>query len=401
MTTGLRAGQPAAGLAGLARLGRRLGGGVRRGGRAQSRPGGWPGWPTRPAEPARVTRTDRSGAEVLTGAGPAAGHLGRRPAGRGGRRRQAWHRRPATSCAASTGPTSRVTAEAVLPRRTAIVRASASGRSDGQVLAANVDAVAVVESLVPGAAGRPDRAAAGAGLGQRRRSRTWCSPRPTCAPTARPWPPSSARRWLPAYPSICSLRQRVWAWPSSRLCAPAGGRWPCSAAPAPASRPCSTRCVGAEVMATNALAAIGKGRHTTVTRELHASAGGGSGHRHPRPARGRPAGHRRPGRGLPRGRGAGRAVPVHGLRARRRARLRGAGRRRGRRAAGAPAGELAQAAAGGRVGRPRAPTPGCGRPASRSGRSSTRPTGPGGSGPDAGADGCQRGSSWTRRPGIG
>src|SRR6185437_7323954 len=34
--------------------------------------------------------------------------------------------------------------------------------------------------------------------------------------------------------------------------------------------------VGAEVMATNALAAVGKGRHTTVTRELHASAGGGA-----------------------------------------------------------------------------------------------------------------------------
>jgi ribosome biogenesis GTPase len=34
--------------------------------------------------------------------------------------------------------------------------------------------------------------------------------------------------------------------------------------------------VGAELMATNALATFGKGRHTTVTRELHASASGGA-----------------------------------------------------------------------------------------------------------------------------
>jgi ribosome biogenesis GTPase len=34
--------------------------------------------------------------------------------------------------------------------------------------------------------------------------------------------------------------------------------------------------VGADVMATNALATFGKGRHTTVTRELHPSASGGS-----------------------------------------------------------------------------------------------------------------------------
>lgn len=44
------------------------------------------------------------------------------------------------------GPT---TLEAVLPRRTAVVRAEAAGTSRGQVLAANVDVVAVVVALHP------------------------------------------------------------------------------------------------------------------------------------------------------------------------------------------------------------------------------------------------------------
>jgi ribosome biogenesis GTPase / thiamine phosphate phosphatase len=47
-------------------------------------------------------------------------------------------------------PDGRVTAEAVLPRRTALVRAvSSPGVAQGQVLAANADAVAVVEGLQP------------------------------------------------------------------------------------------------------------------------------------------------------------------------------------------------------------------------------------------------------------
>ena len=47
---------------------------------------------------------------------------------------------------------------AILPRRTAIVRSSASGRSQGQVLAANVDTVAITVSLaVPVDLGRVER----------------------------------------------------------------------------------------------------------------------------------------------------------------------------------------------------------------------------------------------------
>ena len=43
----------------------------------------------------------------------------------------------------------RLVLTAVLPRRTAVVRAQADGSSHGQVLAANADVVAVVEGMVP------------------------------------------------------------------------------------------------------------------------------------------------------------------------------------------------------------------------------------------------------------
>jgi ribosome biogenesis GTPase len=48
-----------------------------------------------------------------------------------------------------TWPDRRVTIETVLPRRTAVVRASADAASHGQVLAANIDVAAVVEPLDP------------------------------------------------------------------------------------------------------------------------------------------------------------------------------------------------------------------------------------------------------------
>jgi ribosome biogenesis GTPase / thiamine phosphate phosphatase len=97
-------------------------------------------------EPARMARVDRSSYEVLTLGGllrvtPGGELLARAAAD------------PiATPC---TGdwvvirhwPDERITAEEVLERRTAIVRATASGRSEGQVLAANVDRVLVLVSL--------------------------------------------------------------------------------------------------------------------------------------------------------------------------------------------------------------------------------------------------------------
>lgn len=46
-------------------------------------------------------------------------------------------------------PDDRITVEAVAPRRTAIVRAEVGGTSRGQVLAANVDVIAIVVGLIP------------------------------------------------------------------------------------------------------------------------------------------------------------------------------------------------------------------------------------------------------------
>ena len=46
-------------------------------------------------------------------------------------------------------PDDRITVESVLPRRTTIVRAEVGGSSRGQVLAANVDVIAIVVGLVP------------------------------------------------------------------------------------------------------------------------------------------------------------------------------------------------------------------------------------------------------------
>jgi ribosome biogenesis GTPase / thiamine phosphate phosphatase len=98
--------------------------------------------------PARVTRVDRGVCAALAAAGTVrasvAGAILERAA-----------RDPAQlPCAGDwvvvrSWPDSRTTVEAVLPRRTAIVRATAGKEALGQILAANVDAAAVVEPLEP------------------------------------------------------------------------------------------------------------------------------------------------------------------------------------------------------------------------------------------------------------
>ncbi len=227
-----------------------------------------------PGEPARVTRTDRSGAEVLTGTGPL---------------RVTWGADLLAAVAADGGlaPTTgdfvrcqhwadeRVTAEQVLPRRTAILRASASGRSEGQVLAANIDAVAVVEPLVPEPqVGRVERLLALA------------------------WDSGAAPHLVLTKADLCTDGEAVAAdlgrdvapgVPVHLLAAPtglgladlaalcAGGQTLALLGGSGAGKSTLLNAlVGAEIMATNALAAVGKGRHTTVTRELHASANGGA-----------------------------------------------------------------------------------------------------------------------------
>jgi ribosome biogenesis GTPase len=98
--------------------------------------------------PGRVVRVDRGGrCHLLTASGPQLATLAGAPLA------AAAADPGAAACTGDwlvvrTWPDGRVTGEAVLPRRTALVRAVATpGVAQGQVLAANADAVAVVEGL--------------------------------------------------------------------------------------------------------------------------------------------------------------------------------------------------------------------------------------------------------------
>lgn len=98
--------------------------------------------------PARITRVDRGVCAALSRAGAVRASLG------GAVLDRAAHDPVELPCAGDwvairDWPDERATIEAVLPRRTAVVRATARKEAAGQVLAANIDAVAVVESLDP------------------------------------------------------------------------------------------------------------------------------------------------------------------------------------------------------------------------------------------------------------
>jgi ribosome biogenesis GTPase len=96
----------------------------------------------------RVARVDRGVASVLTEQGPVRASLG---ASVLGRLSQDPREGPATGdwCVVRSWPDHRVTIEHILPRRTAVVRAVAGEQSHGQVLCANVDVAAVVVALHP------------------------------------------------------------------------------------------------------------------------------------------------------------------------------------------------------------------------------------------------------------
>ena len=98
--------------------------------------------------PGRVVRADRGVCTVLTEAGVVRASLAGAVLSAAGRDPVAL---PCTGdwVVVRTWPDQRVTAEAVLPRRSAVVRRTADKDATGQVLAANVDAAAVVEPIDP------------------------------------------------------------------------------------------------------------------------------------------------------------------------------------------------------------------------------------------------------------
>jgi len=96
----------------------------------------------------RVVRVDRGLASVLTEDGPLRAGVG---GGLLGRIAADPTEAPCTGdwCVVRTWPDQRLTLERLLPRRTSLVRATAGGQSHGQVLCANADLVAVVVALHP------------------------------------------------------------------------------------------------------------------------------------------------------------------------------------------------------------------------------------------------------------
>ena len=176
--------------------------------------------------------------------------------------------------AARAWPDGRVTGEAVLPRRTAFVRAAVSpGTSHGQVLAANVDLAVVVEGLHP----EPD-----AGRIERFLALGWESgATPLVVLTKADLVPDADQvrsDIAAAAPGVDvlvvsatsgegmdTLRTYVHKGRTLALLGPSGS----------GKSTLTNALAGASLMTTRALRADGKGRHTTAHRELVMLPGGG------------------------------------------------------------------------------------------------------------------------------
>ena len=105
-------------------------------------------WDTVDATVGRVVRVDKGVASVLTESGPVRASWG------GAVLSRVAHdptEAPCTGdwCVLRSWPDRRTTVEHVLPRRTAVVRATAGKAAEGQVICANVDLVGVVVALHP------------------------------------------------------------------------------------------------------------------------------------------------------------------------------------------------------------------------------------------------------------
>ncbi len=162
----------------------------------------------------------------------------------------------------------------VLPRRSAVRRLAVSGTSHAQVLAANADVVAVVQAMVPDLdLGRVERLLALA----------WSSgARPVVLLTKADLhedPGTAVRQVLPSAAgcevlAVCAPEghglEPVRAWLAQGLTVALLG------ASGVGKSTLLNALLGSEVMETRTLGAEGKGRHTTVTRELHLAPGGGA-----------------------------------------------------------------------------------------------------------------------------
>jgi ribosome biogenesis GTPase len=224
-------------------------------------------------EPARVTRVDRGICTLLAAAGT------RRASTGGALLAAVVHDPTRLPCAGDwtvvrTWPDERLTIEAVLPRRTALIRASAGAEALGQILVANVDTVAAVVPVDP----EPDL-----GLVERLLSLAWESgARPVVALT---------KVDLAAHPEILveevgEVAPGVDVFGVSaatgigleqmRAMACGGRTLGLLGASGSGKSTIVNALAGATVMPTQQIRADGRGRHTTTHRALVPLPGGGA-----------------------------------------------------------------------------------------------------------------------------
>jgi ribosome biogenesis GTPase len=223
--------------------------------------------------PARVTRVDRGACDALGADGPERATFS-------GGLLAAGAADPVTApcvgdwLALRRWPDGRVTAEAVLPRRTAFIRAAVTpGVSHGQVLAANVDVAVVVEGLHP----EPDL-----GRVERFLALAWESgASPLVVLTKADLVPDAdavRAEVAAAAPGVGVYAVSAETGEGMDALEPyaASGRTLAFLGPSGAGKSTLTNALaGTAVMATRALRVDGKGRHTTVHRELVVLPGGG------------------------------------------------------------------------------------------------------------------------------
>jgi ribosome biogenesis GTPase / thiamine phosphate phosphatase len=222
---------------------------------------------------ARVTRVDRGACDVVGADGPSRATFA-------GALLQAGALDPvATPCVGDwivlrAWSDGRVTAEAVLPRRTAFVRAAVTpGASYGQVLAANVDVAVITEGLHP----EPDL-----GRIERFLALAWESgAMPLVVLTKADLVPDAAHLRddvATAAPGVEVIAVSATTGAGMADLAPyvGIGRTLALLGPSGAGKSTLTNALAGEtVMVTRELRADGKGRHTTVHRELVILPGGG------------------------------------------------------------------------------------------------------------------------------